>query len=59
MGLDIIMKLKLGNLESLQKRVQNNSLLIMKSENFTIRDKIAAFDYGSTLFWNNCHWYHP
>ncbi len=38
---------------------QNNSLLIMNSKDFKLRDKIAAFDYGSTLFWNNDHWYHP
>ena len=39
------------------KIIQNKSLLIMKSQNFQIKQKIAAFDYGSTLFWNNENWY--
>jgi histidinol phosphatase-like enzyme len=40
------------------KIIQDRSLLVMKSKNFQIKQKIAAFDYGSTLFWNNENWYH-
>lgn len=39
------------------KIIQDKSLLVMKSQHFQIKQKIAAFDYGSTLFLDNKDWY--